>query len=377
MKRVPPPPLFTLRGHNSGVTALTSCKVDEITYIISGDQDGIIIIWDLSILRKHVCLENIFSSRIQSLKVIKLGQIQTLFAQSRNQGVTILNLEKIISGKEQDVESPQKLASFPTYEGIFSRGDAINTSDGRAIVAHPSCLDNFLVTIRLLNSLYHTELSGTAQRYDQNSSKKPTVFDMCLKRTQGEDYLLFVAYEDGCICSFSFRTDSTTSLPELNSTGLKIDLVQEFDFGVRDFISAFDITFSSDKLTIVCGSPQDELIFCSQSSQQTSGPDLHKVKLKRQGVASASIRPDDKLVAVSGWDNSVKLYSMKSRKLLASLTNHLKQVQNIIFVERPCNIDGQNYSPGNSIQSKLDLNENKYLLCCASLEGTISISAIY
>lgn len=371
-----PQPIFTLRGHHAGVTALTYCSVLNNPYLVSGDEEGSLCVWDLAVFRKLVTYPKLAKSRVQSLKTFELDvrdEVRSLiFIHSRNNGVLILDLSKSIESKHET--KPVILETYDSFESLFSRGDAILGSDGFAVLAYPSCLENYLVTIRVLGKDAQTLISGTADR--KSESRNCTLFDIALKEESHQRYLLFAAYEDGCLCTFSFSPNSTRTVPHLNCTGLDVQLVKKFDLKIGDFISAYDLALGPDhRLFAAIGSPLKQVIFVEASLNQNSDvQELVNVPLKRQGISAISIRPDKKLIAVAGWDSTVRLYSAKSYKLLAILRHHLKQVQCILFYEehnlQSLHADDDHHEASGNV-------ERKYLMCCASMEGTISISSIY
>ena len=128
-------------------------------------------------------------------------------------------------------------------------------------------------------------------------------------------------------------------------------------------------------ITLICGSPLQSLIILRDKlDDENSQPSIENMALKKQGVSDIAIRPDHKPYAVACWDSSVKLFSLKSGRLLAVLGHHLKQTQQILFVGD--DLSGHEYSESRG-DANISKAERKFLLCCASMEGTISISDIY
>lgn len=370
-------PLFTLRGHNASVTALAHFISENNPYLISGDDEGTLIVWDLSTFRKYVSYPRVASSRIQSLKIVDStidSQLNDLIVvQFREHGVQLFNLSKIMINTPPQ---PKLLVTFPTYGPLFSRGDALNIDHKVALLAYPSCIENHLVTIRIIGDNVETIQSGTAQRFYTDSKKTCSVFDIKLVRKDEDVHFLFVGYEDGCLCLFAFNLNITKSVPHLNVKGLKIDLVKTYDFQIGDFLSAFDVINPElDRLIGVLGSPHADLIFLCDSLNKTPEQQMERIKMKRKGVSAIEIRPDSKLVAVACWDSSVKLFSIETYKHYATLNHHSNQVQSLLFIDQPI-IHDDNSELNESDSSKRKVR-NKHLLCCASIEGTISITAIY
>lgn len=322
--------IFTLRGHNSSVTALADLIDEDNPFLISGDTEGTVIIWDLDTFKKFVIHRKVASSPIQSLKVVNISieaiVNNVLIVQFREHGLQLFTLKDM-----------KKLVTFKTYCPLFSRGDALNVDERVALLAYPSCLNNHTVTIRLIGDNAQTIQSGTAQRFNHQDTKTCSIFDITLLRKDKDSFLILVAYEDGCLCLFKSNLDSI------------VEFIRTYNFQIGDFISAFDVTNPNpDNLIAVLGSPHADLIFLCDKLDQDSNRQLDRIKMKKRGVSAIKFRPDYKHVAVACWDSSVRLFSMESREDIATLQHHSKQVQCILFF--------------------------RDFLCCASMDGTISIS---
>lgn len=347
-----PPPVFTFRGHQVGVTALV-CHHPLVLY--SGDEEGNIISWNLKTFKRIATWDNVCHGKILSIKIIQLvldtsASSDILVIQTRNDGVHLNRIDTLKS-----------ITNFPTYQSLFSRGDAVTLPDrSEAILAYPSAIDSHLVTVRYLGNDAVTLMSGSAKRHDEDKKRRESaVFDIRIKSKGSAEYNLFTAYEDGCIFVYRFSRLHVETVPELNVTGLRIEPIQKFDFGISDFVSAFDVLDKSDNHLIVCGSPKRELIFLTCATGfDKKGEETNTVILNKPGVSAISIRPDEKLVAAASWDNSVRVFSMKSRRHLATFKNHTKQVSTIIF-------------------ARTNPDEPRTLMCCSSLDGTISVFDVF
>jgi WD40 repeat protein len=346
-----PPPIFTFRGHEVGVTALVYRPPSTL---YSGDQEGNIMSWDLNTFKRTSTWKRVCCSKIMSLKIVqlKLGTVSSdlLVIQSRSDGVHLNMLDSL-----------ENITKFPTYESLFSRGDALTLQEqGKVILAYPSSIESHLVTVRYLGDDAKTLISGSARRQDEDKRRRETaVFDIQVKSNGTDDYILVAAYEDGCINMYCFNEGSTETVSELNVTGLKIIPLRKLDFGLQDFVSAFDvIDMGCDRFVIVCGSPKKELIFsnCPKSSDDKDD-EINIVTLEKPGVSVVSIRPDHKLVAAACWDNKIRVLSLRTRRHLATIKNHMQQVSAIVFVEKIMN--------------------KQHLMCCSSLDGTISVFDIF
>ena len=377
----PPRPFFNLRGHSACVTALTLCDSEAPPLLVSSDETGSIIIWDLSLYRRKVEFASLVKSKVQSLRIVRLkienALHRILVVQSRDDGVQLFDLESMIS--ESSAADSNLVTTFPSYSSLFSRGDAIQSTKGETVLAYPAASDRNLVTIRFLEADAKTLASGTAQRREDDPQRSCTVFDLHIKETTGA-YHLFAAYEDGCICAYGFDSQSTISVPVLNTTGLKIDLITKIDCQFKDFVSAFDVVLAETGFKIVAGSPTTDLVFSDGTLNSSDCfSEMNQVKLKKRGVSSIAIRPDLKLVAVACWDNSVVLYSLKTRKHLVTLRNHSKQVQSILFITKECLPQQTTADACKELHSQVENNDQPgtYEMCCAAMDGTISITSIY
>lgn len=336
-------PIFTFRGHTKPTTALACYSQEGCTYLVTGDQEGTLIRWNMKTFRQVSKHQGLANSQVQALKIIRLSS-NVIFVHSRNDGVKLFVCDK------QDLIL---LTHFRSCDSLFSRGDAISAPDERGIIAYPSELESHLVTIRIIDPRGKTIISGCAQRSNAHS-----VFDISILDSRNGSYYLYVGYEDGNICIFTFSEVSTKTIKALNTVGLKLDLVKRYDLECCDFVGALDIRLNEDGIIdMVCGSPKNDLIFVNHAidSNRFDLKASMTVKLKKPGVSAIAIRPDNRFVAVALWGQNVDLYSMQTGEFIVSLKHHSKQVQSLLFIE----ID------------------DKYLLCCASMEGTVSIISIY
>lgn len=353
-------PLFTLRGHTSGVTALCHTRINNNSYVLSGDEQGNIFVWDLSIFRKLTSHQNLLVSRVQSLRALSLtsdhGDVtkDILVAQSRNDGVFVFDLKELL------MKTPSVSINYPVYGHLFSRGDAIVHGKTRAILAYPSQEQNDVVTVRIVDHNVNIRASNIALRPDKCGS----VFDIKLSRGR----LLLVGYEDGCLAVFSLHHDPPKDESSTSEGDLIIKLAYNIDTKLKDFISAFDMSHSSlDTFTIVIGSASNDLLLHSYDEGHSLSKELARIDLKKPGVSTLAIRPDDKLVVVAGWNTQLKLYSLKSHKFLLKSKYHTKQIQDIVFIRDPiCS----------QLVPEAARNANS-LFCCASQDGLISIFSFY
>lgn len=370
--------LHTLRGHERSVTATVHYTTADRSLLISGDQEGTLIAWNLNqyrLLTKHKLLAK---SQVQALKVLKLAN-DVLFVHTRDNGVKLFVLETIID-KGASPSTIVEIKSFRSHDSLFSRGDAISIEGGRAILAYPYELENHIVSVVLIDPLANTLIAGNARRYPLDCSKTSSVFDMLLMIAKNGSFNLYVSYEDGCICIFGFTETSTTSIQSLNTVGLKLSLINEYNLGTCDFVSAFDVIemCNSETRTAVCGSPGNKLILIHHAIEPSTKElnTIDEIKLAKSGVSAIAIQPDNNLVAVARWGKNVDLYCMKTRELVAILDQHSQQVSSLSFMNSSTAMQ-EAFPLQSEINGHPDEKVGGYLLFCASMEGTISVSSIH
>lgn len=368
-------PLFTLRGHATGVTAVVQLELEDEVCLVSGDQEGTVVLWNLITFKKIKSYPKICNSQVQSIRVVPLevgGERNTvLIVQSRNDGLFLFSL-----AEDNDFV---KLINYPTYEALFSRGDAIPTFASKAVLAYPSCINNHLVTIRLIGPDAKTILSGSAQRYQEEDSKKGSLFDIKIEQ-EDSAFLLFAAYEDSTICAFSFNLKDTIHVPVLESSGIKIDLIRRFDLKFGDFIGSLSVDLVDESYRLIAGAPtKDVYVIKTPKDMRSSEKDeVDQIKLKRRGVSRIATDAHSDVAAIACWDSSIVIYSMRSRSLIETLHHHTKQTQDLIFLDKPLLHDNADDDEHDSYgtDSQKSRESGRLLLCAASMDGTISLTYI-
>lgn len=362
--------LFTLRGHNVGVTALVQCAYDNVACLISGDREGSLILWDLITFKKITSYAKICSSQVQSLRVVRLNvankEQQIIVAQSRNDGLYLF---------ESTTKGLKQLANYATYEALFSRGDSLSRKNSTAILTYPSCISNHLVTVRLIGDEGSTIHSGSAQRFHEEDSKTAPVFDIVIREVEESRYVLFVAYEDSTICAFYINLDDMVHVPVIKTSGLNIKLVRKFVLDFKDFITSFDVRPVGNNYYIICGSPTKDIhiIEAPIALESSVAEAIDKIPLRKRGVSSVIASPDCQIAAIACWDSSIILYSIPLKNVIATLHHHTKQTQDLILLDTSITCDPFDTESSHSTNY---CTQYRFLLCCASMDGTISLTCI-
>ncbi|XP_058826680.1 guanine nucleotide-binding protein subunit beta-like protein 1 [Topomyia yanbarensis] len=138
---------------------------------------------------------------------------------------------------------------------------------------------------------------------------------MCFKpiELQGGSYLL-AGYESGTIILWDLNTSKPISHIQLDGEECLMDL--DYDPVTNRGICGG----SSDKITVF-SLDRKTLELCRKS----------EIAIKNAGVHRVRIRKDLKVFASAGWDGRVRIFSWKSLRPLAVLTEHKGELMDIVY----------------------------------------------
>lgn len=389
-KKTIPPPIFTLRGHHADVTALHLIDNLHEPFLVSGDLNGVVIIWNMLTLRIATQSNELTTGKILSIKQIFQNKSTTsscLVIQSREGFVKLVRVEeKKVSPDELAAIIIEEIKSYPSSPLLFSRGDSI-TIEEKSYLAHSSIIEECQIALRVIDCNFKTVNSAPIKRPAIAGAKSvPSCFDVKLIASSEKNLYILCGYEDGVVCVFYcvnkvYRDKSLNEKSKMES-GLEISLIRNIDTEFKEFITSFDYCIHSDLL--ICGSPLDKILIAEINLNRTVTPDQPEIEgnekitarfeyldLKSNGVSQISIRPDAKLFAAALWNSQIRIYSTsKKLKLLAIIDNHSKRVDGVIFVEDKWSLSAKHET------SSLSNNTN-YLMICASGDKTISLWSLF
>ena len=258
--------------------------------LLAGTEDGKISEWNLTTFRKEETVLNAGTSACMTLKLLS----NTLVTQERKGHINLWTPQ----------ESSWSISKFVhlDYYG-FSRIDVAEDQGG--IVACPK--KNSEVEIYSLKS--HSKILSFEKDKDDNVTLGEV---MALKviHIRQEPYLL-ATYESGDVHLWDFRKQRAVSHLKYLNCPTAID-------------------FSESTMTGVCGGVSNHLVFFKIDNTGSLVRILDEDVLN-PGISSIKIRPDNKLVALGCWDGRLRLFSWKSYKPLAGLTEHSAEVNDIAF----------------------------------------------
>jgi WD40 repeat protein len=258
--------------------------------LLTGTEDGKISEWNLTTFRKEETVLNAGTSACMALKLLS----NTLVTQERKGHVNLWTPQECSWSASKFVHLD--------YCG-FCRIDVAEDQGG--IVACPK--KNSVVDVYSLKS--HSKILSFEKDEDDNVTLGEV---MALKviHIHQEPYLL-ATYESGDVYLWDFRIRRAAG-----------------HLKCVDCLTAID--FSEIMMSGVCGGVSNHLVFFkidnTFSLVRTLGKDI-----LNPGISTIKIRPDNRLVAFGCWDGCLRLFSCKSYRPLAVLTEHSAEVHDITF----------------------------------------------
>lgn len=102
------------------------------------------------------------------------------------------------------------------------------------------------------------------------------------------------------------------------------------EFQAEDYVSAID--FDPFKNRGIIANVTDTItIFAINASQELTK--TSSISIKNRGLNCAKIRRDAKIFCTAGWDSKIRVFSWKSLRPLAALTEHKGSVLDLVYFE--------------------------------------------
>ncbi|KAI0134925.1 WD40 repeat-like protein [Daldinia grandis] len=344
----PAQPKSVLRGHRTQVHVTTFVRSNQ--RLASGDADGFVVLWDLTIMRPRAVWRAhtnailgisdwgddkiITHGRDNRLAVWKLG-LQDEITMS-----TALPLDESVPERPQPWVLHILHVNTMNFCSFASCLAAPNLTHDELFVAMPNALETEAVDIFQLPSQnrLHTVHLG------DKTENKGMVMCLCLFWHQG-CLTLIVAYESGLVVVARLGRGGTWDI--LYRAQVHSQPVLSLDL---DPLKGYFLTSSAD--AIIAKHPVPTATFPireSQHPEKTADKNaeassssselkpeipprqeklaietkpLKTINTKHSGQQSLRIRPDGKIFATAGWDSKVRVYSAKTLSELAVLKWH-------------------------------------------------------
>lgn len=286
MAVLPPDPVYILRNIEMG--AVNSLCFHNGARLFAGTLKGTVHLWDLAINRSVLTLK---TGHQPVLSMFHFSD--SLYTQSKGSKLKMWTITN--SGYDFVREIEQPYAGFCRMEFIADKKTVLLPKD-----------DNELGIYDLENLCLRGNLKAT------DCENLGSV--MCLKyiNLSGQNYLL-ASYESGDFLTWDLRCSKVINRKKLEEEGpLSVDYEVNTNRGIyggtTDRIGVFSLnrnTMEIDKKT--------------------------EISVKNPGIDSVRIRNDCKVFATGGWDGRVRIFSWKSLRPLAVLTDHKDGVLDICY----------------------------------------------
>ncbi|KAG1666421.1 Guanine nucleotide-binding protein subunit beta-like protein 1 [Nymphon striatum] len=340
----PPQPIFSLRGHRSPVKALSFLDnhEDVAHCFVSGAEDGILKLWNIN--QAEVRIKGVITGTTAVCIVI-----------------------------HDTVTAHVNPISIHMVRACESMLHSYNTVCFRKFQYTPATLlwSDLSIMVRttyLMTKLYEQRTSGltickkkllvhpveeksSIQMFDLSSSKTSHKFQptdpskygmvMCVKAMNGTSYII-TGYEDGTIALWDIRQQQIIS-------ELKV---------YKEPVMCLDasITHSTCGIRLIAGSVNQEAVSLKLCAEKTLREE--RIELPSSGISCCQIRPDNKIVCLTSWDGTCRVYSWKKLKLLGLLDYHMDIIHCVKF-------------------SNFPIPQHGNLLAAASKDSQISLWSLY
>ncbi|KAK4191916.1 WD40-repeat-containing domain protein [Podospora australis] len=315
---LPAQPKSILRGHKTQVHAAAFVRNNQ--RLLTGDSDGFIVAWDLTIMRPRAVWQAHTAAILGvagwgSDRIITHGRdnrlvVWKITVEDEGRMSATLPLDPTPESRPQPwllhvLEiNTMNFCSFSYCPASADVGSTAAASD--ILVAVPNTLASEAVDIFHLPSRNRLHTVKTA------GEKNGMVMALSLFHHYQTTLTLITGYENGLVAvSHLDPTTQTWSLkyqaPNVHSQPL-LSL---------DVSSARDFFLTSGADAIIAKHPLPSPV----SSDILTHP-LKVVNTKHSGQQSLCIRSDNKIFATAGWDSKIRVYSVKTLKEVAVLKWH-------------------------------------------------------
>lgn len=284
MAVLPPDPVFSLRSPDMG--AVNSLCFQESDRLLAGTIKGSVFLWDLQTNRSALHFE-VGSDPITSLHHTP----DRLVTQEKGGTITMFSIGGSSYVKERSIPG--------NHLGFCRSALYTNTSKTNEQLLFYPCEESSI------GVLHVTDAAAPTQILVPDDPQLPKLGSVtCFKPFECASQLFLLAgYESGHFLTWDISSSVILDVMELAQDATSVDYDPVTNRGI-------------------VGGPTDKLISFSyqrSSMQMQLGSELC---IKNPGVNGVRIRPDQKVFASAGWDGRIRIFSWKSLRPLAVLTQH-------------------------------------------------------
>ncbi|KAH8256673.1 hypothetical protein KR038_001745 [Drosophila bunnanda] len=284
MAVLPPDPVFSLRSPDMG--AVNSLCFQDNDRLLAGTLKGSVFLWDLQTNRSALHFE-VGSDPITSLH----HTADRLVTQEKGGTITIFSIGGSSYVKERCIPG-----NHLGYCRSALHTSTSNTSE--QLLFYPSEESSIGV-------LHVTDASAPTQMLVPEDAQLPKLGSVtCFKPFECASQLFLLAgYESGHFLTWDLSSGVILDVLELATDAMTVDYDPVTNRGIVGGASDKLITFSYQR----------------PAMQLQRGSELC---IKNPGVNCVRIRTDQKVFASGGWDGRIRIFSWKSLRPLAVLTQH-------------------------------------------------------
>eukprot|EP01083_Nonionella_stella_P077912 212974_1 len=304
-----PAPLYTLRGHGSHVRCVSFIGTD---FIISGTGDGHVFIWNLKSRR---CCHKWKAHSNQGILSVGSFSGTEIFTQGRD---GLVKAWKAPSDQDIDYEMEQPIITINTQGYGFC---LIDHTEQKSLEVSDATLESDFKRSNVLVACAG-DPGSTVDVWKFYDAAKEVSIDLtalpkrgtvqCLKFAKSNKLHLLTGSEGGFIDLWDISNKTCVASIELTSLTPVLDLSI-----TEECSSIFFVTASTS-----FGKCNLDLTNLTISIAKTG-------ELQQEGSSSISVRHDSKIIALSSWDHSVRIFGAKKLKPLAILKAHDDKVSQV------------------------------------------------
>ncbi|KAF9881671.1 hypothetical protein CkaCkLH20_00817 [Colletotrichum karsti] len=327
-----PQPKSILRGHKAQVHALNFVRGNE--RLASGDAEGFVVLWDLTIMRPTA----VWRPHENAILGIESWGSDRIITHGRDHRLVVWKL-----GREDEVDLSKKL---PLDETTESRPQPriLHTIDVNTMnfCSFASCVPQGVPrdgseATDLLLAVPNTLASESVDIYElpshkrlhtvKSSDKNGMVMALALLYVDGASpatssangvLTLIAAYENGL---------ATVLQQQLTAAGgtwktVYISMVHQQPILSLDIAPDRGFFLTSGADAVVAKHPLPGLKSAVDDDRQVVQQPLKIANTKHAGQQGLRIRDDGRIFATAGWDSTVRVYSSKTLKEVATLKWH-------------------------------------------------------
>ncbi|XP_053962768.1 guanine nucleotide-binding protein subunit beta-like protein 1 [Anastrepha ludens] len=285
MAVLPPDPVFSLRCPEMG--PVHSICFHYCDRLLAGTAKGSVFLWDLQTNRSSLHFE-VGQQPITSLHHTD----DMLITQEKGGTVTLWSMSNSGYVRERTIEG-----NFAAFCRTTLYTPPAGTTE--PLLFYP-CDENSIGIVHV-----NDDTTAPPQMLVPNDPQLPKLGSVsCLKPFECASQLFLLAgYESGHFLTWDLSSGVIVDLLQLDAEPMAVDYDPQTNRGI-------------------VGGPSEKLTAITYQRQSMRLQRANDITLKNSGINCIRIRDDQKVFSTGGWDGRVRIFSWKSLRPLAVLTEH-------------------------------------------------------